>query len=70
MSGTKTVSNRTVVLGIIGLIVMLLLFWAIREIWQQGTSPLRGNPLGYVIFVVLFVAVLAIGYLIHKRYKT
>jgi Na+/proline symporter len=66
----KTTSNTTVIIGIVGLIVMLLVFEAIRELWQKGTSPLRGNPLGYVIFVVVFVGVLALGYFIHKRYKT
>lgn len=70
MTERKSTSSRTVLLGIIGLIVMLAVFEAIREIWQKGTSPLRGNPLGYVIFVVVFVIVLAVGYLIHKRYKT
>jgi ABC-type polysaccharide/polyol phosphate export permease len=66
----KTTSNSTVVIGVIGLIVMLAIFEAIRELWQKGTSPLRGNPWGYVIFVVVFVVILAVGYLIHKRYKT
>lgn len=69
MTERKTTSNRTVVIGIVGLIVMLAIFEVIRELWQKGRSPLSGNPLGYVIFVVVFVLVLAVGYLIHRRYK-
>jgi uncharacterized membrane protein len=66
----KNTSNRTAVIGIVGLIVMLAIFATISLLWQKGKSPLHGNPWGYVIFVVVFVVVLAVGYLINKRYKT
>jgi hypothetical protein len=66
----RRTTNRTLALGVVGLIVMLAIFEVIRVLWQQGRSPLSGNPLGYVIFVVLFVFILAVGYYIHRRYKT
>jgi FtsH-binding integral membrane protein len=67
---TEKTTNKTLAIGVIGLIVMLAIFYVIRVLWQQGKSPLSGNPIGYVLFVVVFVVVLAVGYLIHRRYKT
>ncbi|MEM1575397.1 MAG: hypothetical protein QXF09_01325 [Nitrososphaerota archaeon] len=56
--------------GVILLIIMLIAFYVIRELWQKGGKPLGAQP-WYVhaaIAVIGGIVLLVIAYYIHKKY--
>ena len=65
--------SSTVIIGVIGLIVMLAVFWIIREAWQKGGRPFQkimGSELiASIVAVVILVITLAAVYYVNKRTK-
>ncbi|MEM2083844.1 MAG: hypothetical protein QW303_08185 [Nitrososphaerota archaeon] len=56
--------------GVILLIIMLIAFYVVRELWQKGGKPLGAEP-WYVhatIAVIGGIVLLIIAYYIHKKY--
>jgi len=56
--------------GVVLLIIMLIIFYVIRELWQKGGKPLGAQP-WYVhaaIAVIGGIVLFVIAYYIHKKY--
>jgi hypothetical protein len=68
-SSTESKQSKLPIIGIIGLIVMLIAFWLIREFWQKGGRPFSGVPGADFIAIVILVITLAAVYYVHKRTK-
>jgi len=66
-SSTEPKMSRLPIIGIIGLIVMLGIFWVIRELWQKGGRPFASVPGADIIAVVILVIALVAAYYIHKK---
>lgn len=68
-SSTEAKQSRLMITGVIGLVVMLAIFWLIREFWQKGGRPFASVPGADIIAVVILVIALLAAYYIHKKTK-
>ncbi len=68
-SSTEATRSKLPIIGIIGLIVMLVIFWLIRELWQRGGRPFAQVPGADIIAVVVLVIALVAAYYVHKKMK-
>jgi uncharacterized BrkB/YihY/UPF0761 family membrane protein len=57
------------IVGIMGIIVMLVVFLLIRLVWQQGGRPWAKIPGADFVAVVILVVALVAAYYIHKKMK-
>jgi len=68
-SSPEAKKSKLPIIGIVGLVVMLVVFWLIREFWQKGGRPFAQVPGADIIAVVILVIALVAAYYIHKRMK-
>lgn len=66
---TEPKKSKLPVIGIVGLVVMLVAFALIRELWQKGGRPFAKVPGADIIAVVILVIALAAAYYVHKKAK-
>ena len=52
------------------IVVMLVVFVIIRELWQKGAQPLRNLPGVSYIAIAVLVAFLVIIWYVHKKTQT
>lgn len=68
-SSIEATKSKLPIIGIIGLIVMLVVFWLIRELWQKGGRPFAKIEGADIVAVVILVIALVAAYYVHKKTK-
>lgn len=68
-SSTEAPKSKLPIFGVIGLVVMLVVFWLIREFWQKGGRPFAKVEGADIIAVVILVIALVAAYYVHKKTK-
>jgi len=69
VASSTEAKSKLPIIGIVGLIVMLVIFYLIREFWQKGGRPFQNVPGADFIAVVVLVIALVAAYYVHKRTK-
>jgi hypothetical protein len=69
VASSTEAKSKWPILGVIGLVVMLVVFWLIREFWQKGGRPFAKIAGADFIAVVILVIALVAAYYIHKKTK-